>query len=225
MKHSNDWYSHPTRAFHLSLLLDAFKRCYNSQIPETDRSDPRAFNDFRAPPSIESIGVRCFDLTSKECIFRPFAIWAVVHGGSNMPRWKRKRFGDMTNLLKASHLAKAMKANPHPDIAVMLPTVIAEPERYFVDAQLPFGDRILHLFALLRKEDESRNSGDASLDYAFDGSLFFFEPLKIRRRNEKVQRTLLWLYGFLSRIFKSITLGTWVALVPLVVTAKLLDVI
>jgi hypothetical protein len=149
----------------------------------------------------------------------------------------------MTNLLKASHLAKAMKANPHPDIAVMLPTVIDEPERYFVDAQLPFGDRILHLFALLRKEDGSRNSGDASLDYAFDGSLFFFEfvlplelldlasnslnfrPLKIRRRNEKVQRTLLWLYGFLSRIFKSITLGTWVALVPLVVTAKLLDVI
>lgn len=148
----------------------------------------------------------------------------------------------MTNLLKASHLAKAMNANRPPDVAVM-PTVIHEPERYFVDAQLPFGDRILHLFALLRKEDESRNFGDASLDYAVDGSLFFFEfvlpfgplglvsnsldfrPLKIRRRNEKVQRTLLWLFGFLSRIFKSITLGTWVALVPLVVTAKLLDVI
>ncbi|KAJ3535318.1 hypothetical protein NMY22_g6544 [Coprinellus aureogranulatus] len=126
MKHSNDWYSHPTRAFHLSVLLEAFEKCYHTQKPTTtDPKDPRAFNDFKCLPSNglpsifgpawDALGDRCFDLMAKDegCIFRSLANWIVKGGGRHAPKWKRKRWNAMKALWGASHFAHVLRMR-HP---------------------------------------------------------------------------------------------------------------
>lgn len=172
MKHSDDWYSHPTRAFHLAILLDAFEECERKQVTT---NDPRVFNPSKYP---HPMSIRCFDLTanSESCTYQPFANWIVTRGGKRMPKWKRNRFGAMTRLWQASQFAHALRTQ-HPASATS-PT-LKQPERYLADAQFLFGDRILHLVALIRKADEPMHFGEVSHEFVVEGSLFFLEYVDI----------------------------------------------
>lgn len=177
MKHSNDWYSHPTRAFHLSILLDTIEEDEHKPPDTSTSSGSGTFRHLGSNSCFhpnKAQRVRCVDLTSKleGSVYRPFANWVIVHGGRQIPRWKRHRFGSMTRLWQASQFAHALRAE-HPASAAS-PT-LNQPERHLVDAQFLFGNRTLHLVALICKEDEPRQLGDRSHNFVVEGSFFFLE--------------------------------------------------
>ncbi|KAJ3531607.1 hypothetical protein NMY22_g8087 [Coprinellus aureogranulatus] len=243
--HSEESYSHPTRAFQLSVLLEAFGKCYHSQKPGTTSrpNDSRAFNEFKLLPSSahsrhapawEALGIRCFDLTAKKegCIFRPYLNWKVEAGGKYIPKWKSRRWAAMKALWGASHFAYVLRAT-RPDASAS--AALSQPERYITDAQFLYGNRVLHLVALLRRGNGPRQLGDRSCEFAVEGSFFFFEQMNPSTRAAQVARQTFALLSAVSattfnrvtriasRGFKSTTPGTWVSLLLLMFAAWLLN--
>ncbi|KAJ3540320.1 hypothetical protein NMY22_g4342 [Coprinellus aureogranulatus] len=215
MKHSEESYSHPTRAFQLSVLLEAFEKCYHSQKPGTTirPNDPRAEK-------------------KKVCIFRPYLNWKVEAGGKYIPKWKSRRWAAMKALWGASHFAYVLRATrPNANASAAL----SQPERYITDAQFLYGNRVLHLVALLRRGDGPRQLGDRSCEFAVEGSFFFFEQMNPSTRAAQVARQTFALLSAVSattfnrvtriasRGFKSTTPGTWVSLLLFIFAAWLLN--
>ncbi|KAF6741998.1 hypothetical protein DFP72DRAFT_1179843 [Ephemerocybe angulata] len=233
-KHTDQWYSHPTRAFHLSILLDEFEDLVHPPSISSANASGKKVRQI-SPPSDNTPGtgttafldpskcIRVIRLTHKaQSTLTPLDKWLSTDG-LWMTKVRKKRFRDMAARWELSHLPPA--SNPGHDLDRQ--SNRERSKRHLVDVHIEFGHLILHNVVLLREREVGQEAEEFSRVYDVEGSMVFAVPADGRSPyqipvNPNNQLTpAKWLAGLALEFVKGISGGGWLAIGSLAVVASL----